>query len=47
MSSTSLPFGNPMTSEEVVQITKDTNYGTWRYQRAGRRCISSTPKAAT
>ncbi len=22
-----------MTSEEVVQITKDTNYGTWRYQK--------------
>lgn len=28
-----LPFGNPMTSEEVVQITKDTNYGTWRFQK--------------
>ncbi|MDE1162462.1 MAG: aminotransferase class III-fold pyridoxal phosphate-dependent enzyme [Acidobacteriaceae bacterium] len=33
MSSTPLPFGNPMTSEEVVQITKDTNYGTWRFQK--------------
>lgn len=28
-----LPFGNPMTSEEVVQITKDSNYGTWRFQK--------------
>ena len=22
-----------MTSDEVVQITKDTNYGTWRFQK--------------
>lgn len=23
----------PLTSEEVVQITRDTNYGTWRFQK--------------
>ena len=23
----------PLTSQEVVQITKDTNYGTWRFQK--------------
>ena len=22
-----------LTTEEVVQITKDTNYGTWRFQK--------------
>jgi taurine--2-oxoglutarate transaminase len=24
---------SPLTSEEVVQITRDTNYGTWRFQK--------------
>ena len=24
---------SPLTSQEVVQITRDTNYGTWRFQK--------------
>ena len=34
MSSNALPFGNPMSTDEVVRITRETNYGTWRYQRS-------------
>lgn len=26
--------GKTMTTQEVVQITRDTNYGTWRYQKS-------------
>lgn len=34
MSSTPLPFGNPMSTEDVVRITRETNYGTWKFQRS-------------
>ncbi|SEG35288.1 taurine---2-oxoglutarate transaminase [Bryocella elongata] len=30
---TTTPSETKLTSAEVVQITKDTNYGTWRYQK--------------
>jgi hypothetical protein len=35
-----------LTSEEIVAITRQTNYGTWRFQKTWKPIHIQTPRAA-
>ena len=36
-----------LTSQQVVELTKQHNYGTWRFQKGWNPCTLPTPKVAT